>query len=828
MLRRRILASAMASVMALGSVAIVASAEETAVKPVKTKDDLAALIGANGTYGDTYRSNDIYNYGTVFGDLMLDTLEFADTVLDNPEADLDDFTAAYDMVVAVAERFVLKTATDLKELLDACKNDYERENINNEELGDLIYTPDSFSTFEDKYEDAEAVLNSNDTRIITDAWLELKAAKDGLAPYDPVTKSAFTNAIKAMEKALDKELAYDQWRRGTTVDPSQKISMTGDGQWWYYSGEPIAYGEMFDQLKTYTDFVYKKYDEFVEVKTASKTTLEDIVTASKIAINIADIINGFKADDTNRATKSSVTKILAEYHGRMVFDFERAETLALYAAICDVVGDVEAENVKGLYDTEYVVTTPGDAGYIVSYTDDGKLASATMNIKASKTFYITLDEEGYAAKDAAGDFIVSVNEPEAGNYKKIATKVKVDLTNFIKVQAASVAGVDDHWNNGVRDADNWFEKFDFTGAYDGTYGGDPAADPQNAAGKQNHVTLGNVLPIVYNYLAAEKPADYEASGIRGYLDQIGTIAKDSAKGSAAEWTIVYRALKYVLEDRYGNGVFCKHTRKDVHDLIEDSYTLEAKTSKAAIFADQLQRMIDVREDARDWLKLANADKKYKDNISAYDLTIDGTKKFWFADRVFHELEAEVSRLQDQLDHFAISFGDVYDLIAEVEDAINEGDLEATAEVKAALSEAAYCLAVATEPSWEAVDADADLDDEPYTDDRYFLEYNRVYTSDDGTYEKLTVKSKKLKVFKTGNNTALKAAYDALKAAAEAKPELKGDYDGNGKVDALDAAAILKDIANAAELKAIGDYDANGVVNALDAAAILKAVADGVL
>lgn len=50
----------------------------------------------------------------------------------------------------------------------------------------------------------------------------------------------------------------------------------------------------------------------------------------------------------------------------------------------------------------------------------------------------------------------------------------------------------------------------------------------------------------------------------------------------------------------------------------------------------------------------------------------------------------------------------------------------------------------------------------------------------------------------------------------------GDVDKNGRVNSLDAAAILKAIVNKTDIDAeIADYNKDGAVNALDAAAILK-------
>ena len=76
MLRRRILASAMASVMAIGSVAVVASAEDTAAatKQVKTKADLEALVKSY----DSFRAKEINDYGSMSGEKFLDALEYAD------------------------------------------------------------------------------------------------------------------------------------------------------------------------------------------------------------------------------------------------------------------------------------------------------------------------------------------------------------------------------------------------------------------------------------------------------------------------------------------------------------------------------------------------------------------------------------------------------------------------------------------------------------------------------------------------------------------------------------------------------------------------------
>ena len=84
MLRRRILASAMASVMAIGSVAVVANAETTAAATtqVKSRDDLKAYVDSL----DTFFSTKIYDYGSVSGENFLNAYEYAKNVLDDTKS----------------------------------------------------------------------------------------------------------------------------------------------------------------------------------------------------------------------------------------------------------------------------------------------------------------------------------------------------------------------------------------------------------------------------------------------------------------------------------------------------------------------------------------------------------------------------------------------------------------------------------------------------------------------------------------------------------------------------------------------------------------------
>ncbi len=240
MLRRRILSSAMASVMALTSVAVVASADDTAVvveKQVLERDDLKAIV-------DKYaadRENALDDYGSVCGEDFLDALEYADNVLADPDAGKDEYTVAAKMVEAAHAHLVKKTQQELRDLIRECRVIAEKGNILNEDLGDLRYTATSFDTFEIALDDAERVLDSSDSRLWTDAWFELDDAKNGLVAMTTVTKSAFRKALKSYEAAIAKEFAYEAWRVGADA-----------------AGHEVAYGMWYAALEAPMDRINNK------------------------------------------------------------------------------------------------------------------------------------------------------------------------------------------------------------------------------------------------------------------------------------------------------------------------------------------------------------------------------------------------------------------------------------------------------------------------------------------------------------------------------------------------------------------------------------------
>lgn len=838
MLRRRILASAMASVMAIGSVAVVANAETTAAATtqVKSRDDLKAYVDSL----DTFFSTKIDDYGSVSGENFLNAYEYAKNVLDDTKSTVDDYTTAYAMVEAVYNKLKIYTVEELKAIVNSSKSVYETNNINNEDLGDAIYTADTFAAFEEAYEEAESVLNSADSRIITDAYEKLDAAKKGLSPLDVVTKAQFRAALKAYETALSKEFAYDAWRVGTI-----------DTGWAYggYQDQSVAYGTVYEHVASLKTGINDAYGEFDEIKSVNKTTQTNIVDAYKACVAATTVLNGFKADDTNRATKANVKTLLNQYNGRLVYDYKTTDAEKLYEAVVALLGTDKVHNRKGdKYSSNIDMKVAGvaagaDAWYVVdsNYTVNpngwtwstsvDKKNSAEISIKTDSKFYIELTKDGYATGNVATD------KTGFDYYKLINAKSEVDLTDYIKVDAASVDhDTDNHLINNVNDGDavtgSSYPVIGQLGAIAG------AAQTMNGSYTNSsnetvdtYADLGKAMELAELYLTGEKK-DIEGNTLIEDIDTIDAISAGSAKGSSTEWTLVYRYLKYALADKYDASYGTK-TKADVSALIDKCYELAELTGDAALFSCNHNILVTARQDAINWVKAANKIKTYKDNVTPADCTGTIINGSLIATQVYETLEGKYNQLLNDYNAFKYSFEQIYIEISEVKDAIDNGDLKATDALTAALENTAYYLSVVESIDVDASGASIELDNDAFTSDLQFQGFNRVYTNGDNEYDLKLDSSTTVKIPKSSKNAAslshanLTAAYEALLAAVKEQTEVKtvvGDVNGDGVVNALDAAAILKAVAAGTAIDAAaGDYNADGVVNALDASAILKAV-----
>ena len=306
------------------------------------------------------------------------------------------------------------------------------------------------------------------------------------------------------------------------------------------------------------------------------------------------------------------------------------------------------------------------------------------------------------------------------------------------------------------------------------------------------------------------------------IDENNVVA-DTPTGSRTEWTLAYRALKYALDDLYPTAEKeAIYTKADVNKLIDECYILAEKTGDAAIFNEEHMALVDGRKAALEWIKEANADKKYKEGnavatyVAEYNglsLANDDGEVSANATQVYLALKSLYNDLDAMLKAYPVSYGEVAELIAEVGTGLDDGIYKNVDGIAAALKNAAEAL---------SIHKACDDENQAFTTDREFLPYNRVHAD---SYN--GVKPTEIEKALYDSYQALEKAIEDDKKAEEPDVVL-GDFNGDGKVDATDALAVLKAYANQTTLtdaeKKAADYNKDGIVDAKDALAILKAYA----
>ena len=430
MLKRRIFAASLASVLALSSFSVSAFADDEIKSQTVTKAELQKYVDSF----EKFREDDIFEYGTVQGEYFQDAIDYAENVLANNKATAEDFTAAYQMLKAVRDGMKQYNKDELAGKLDEYKGIYDTENVLNEVLGDTIYDEDSWSDFESAYDEALSYVDSNDGRLISDAYLQLVEAKNNLKELDTVTKAEFRAVLKQYEAIIAGETSYESWRRGTcSVAPTtgNKKDENGDKILSKVTkAKYITFGNLLEIVKgksqiaipddkgkaeavqsttatqtwikvigsgTVEEGINKQYARFDEIASSKVTSDEDIVNAYKAAKDAVAVFNGWTEDNTKRAAKADVEKLIKEYHN----DFVAA---AMLTEAQKLVHDIDSDAV---YDAE----------------------SKTMKATASTT--IKVDDDGF----------ISVKETlaydkDTGKDKKITKGT--DLLQFVPVELADL------------------------------------------------------------------------------------------------------------------------------------------------------------------------------------------------------------------------------------------------------------------------------------------------------------------------------------------------------------------------------------------------------
>lgn len=845
MLRRRIFSAAMASVMALSSVAVVAQAAET-TNQVITKADLEELV--TKTYGDSWRADDLSAYGSVSQAAMLDALEAADVILADTDADEEDYTVAYMMVKAVAARLVIHTAEELKALIAECEPIIATNNIYNEELQDQIYTADSFMALEDKLDYAQGFVTSTSSADITEAYEQLLAAKDALKKNAVVSKSMFRNILKKYDEIIDNQFAYDTWRRGSVA-----WTDLNSGNFWILNNsiDSVAYGHLYQYILSTKGEVVAAYDAIDSIKGLTKTTDADIYEGFQLAQDAVAAYESWTVDDVNKATKAGLSALINQYHGQLVYDYAKTSATDLFDAIKAAVTAADAKATVDTMGTDKAAssTATDDLWNTATVAEDGygaqanagftydKLVEAEAVIKVTsssiKAVYIPLTDAGYYDDTRSITTDKAVKVTDGGKFQTISVGSKFDIATIIDItgKVDGTGDMDPAYNNTTDTSDEtvlW-----------GTYlftSGDPTA---SGASWDYGVTLAGAMQIaeVYLYGSKDDIKDEAINSIKN-IDDTGVVAiKDGVavpNGSSKEYQLAYRYLYYALTEQYEGSVAagCAHTRADVKGLIEDAWDLIDETGDASIFNDANVDLVEARQAAMKWVSAANTDKLYKENTPG--TAADGDA-YVASDAAYHTLETAYKHLNAEYEALKYSFGEIYDKLAEVAEDIDDGKLDATDALLKAMDDTAYALSCIDSITYTSGNAEYE-DNAAFDADREFLPNNRLITNtgDAVNINTITAEINNSKdhgvTTKDGANpthAALATAYNALLDAikAQAEPEVVlGDANGDGKVTAADATAVLKSIVGLATVDAAAaDYNKDGVVNAADATAILKSI-----
>lgn len=400
-MKKRIIASTMASVMALSTAstmlaasANVADFKNQSVSKKQLQDFLADKEIQDLVNGGTDE------YGTNAGETFLKAIEYAEGLLDDENATTDDYTVAYLMIKAAHKELHQWTKEDLEVLLAECKAAYDTNDELNER-GDKVYKT-GWDEFEDAYDNAEDAVDSEDTLEITDAYDELKATYGKLVKLPTKTKADIGKARKAYEDLVNLEYKYQPWARG---------QVTGTGT--KYDKETFAWGTLYAHVYSAQDTLTEAVKEFTDIKGLDVTSDEQIVAAVDAMNNAVKILNGFSSTFENKRRESDIDSLLEQYHGNLVYDFnaDLAATIALdfVSAAGGDVSKVEFMKKNGVF------ATVDDAASIVA-TDDTTKGDYWNVIRASgKTIEASLEIRAKGA--CANDIYYILSDTKLANGK---------------------------------------------------------------------------------------------------------------------------------------------------------------------------------------------------------------------------------------------------------------------------------------------------------------------------------------------------------------------------------------------------------------------------
>lgn len=810
MMKKRILASSMASVMALSSVSVVAFADEKISGESVTKAQLQAYIDEM----DKFIDGELEEYGSAQDEKFQNAVDHAKLVLEDSESTKNEYTAAYQMVKAVKAKLEKYTAKDLEKKLSEYKSIYDSENILNEEFEDLIYDEDDYSNFVDAYDDADAMVDSGDTRLITDAYVNLVDAYKDLEENDTVTKAEFRTALRQYEELALSMKNYESWRQGTiTVAPTTGEAADNDklkDGVKYLKQATVTFDQLIkmvygDGLKVNPAVlvdgkwvkVSDKTEDKLKLNTSSTPAVSDTVTflntkrwigGEELSVTVdgatnatiadytglKDAINGQydKLDEAKGISKTTDKTIVAAYKAAVdavnVFNGWQADNAKTGSkASASKLMDEYHSDLVNKFNTGVVtaISNLGSSLTGVTFDDDElKAANKGSKLTADKMLYICVKSTTGLADDITDtdvDDYIFDNETDA-------TSAASSLNGY-EVQKIA-AGKD-------------ILKYIPVGTIAGTNDGEKG------------LALYNKY-INYKFDSTDK--DAALTTIQEWAD--GKTVKE-AKGSSQEWTIVWRAVKYDLEKLFpAEKAETKYTLAQLKTLYEKAYDLAEETGDAALFAKYHTELVEKRADAVEFYKEAKAKTGYQTSEKLLNTTLT---------KVYDELKSAYDNLNKILADYPYTYQEIRMDIAKIAIAIDAGEVKGD-DLTKALQDCAYALSV-VEASNAIDDGDAD-DNQAFDSSREFQIFNRLKTQKTKAKDKQNDSEKEL----TKTYKALVEAYDAAKNADKG---VENDFNGDGAFNVKDVDALIDALLDG-KTDSKYDVDGNGTFNVKDVDALI--------
>ncbi len=405
-MKKRIIASTMASVMALSGAAsaLVASADLGVKTEAVTVSQLRSFLEKNERIIELRDNGGLEQYGSVSGEKFTKALEYANAVIENGKATDDDATVAFQMVKAAEKNLVQHDKIELQALVAECTPDYKTQNELND-AGDEIWESDTWLDFETEYITGFDVQESDDILATTDAYDKLKEAHDNLSEKATRTKSQIVAARKAYEKALDLEFKYQPWARGSVKGSGTK-----------YDGNDFAWGKLYQHISSGNANLVAAYKQFDEMKGVAVTSNKTIVDAVDVMEQAAKVLTGFTPNTVAGGSDTQIRSLLKTYSGQLVYTYKAAEVADIVNDLVSAAGGT-AGNIQFLLNTGKFID--GDDGTIA--IDDTSKATYWNVVENSKHIVLSAQLKIKLKNTAANDvyYVLSKDKKVNSGYNAL-------------------------------------------------------------------------------------------------------------------------------------------------------------------------------------------------------------------------------------------------------------------------------------------------------------------------------------------------------------------------------------------------------------------------